>query len=342
MKFDYIIGNPPYQEDNKKDTSDKPIYNNFMDEAFKIGNIVELITPARFLFNAGKTPKAWNRKMLNDEHFKTLKYFPNSSDIFSNVDIKGGVVISLYNNYKKFNPIKLFFKDDHLRSIYFKVWDKEEQSLESLIYNSNSFRLSKKFHSDIPEAKNILSKDNPEVLATNIFQKFYNKTFFKNKPEDQFNYFKVFGRRNNTREYLWFREDYVNPPNNYHNFKIYYPKASGTGQYGEKSAESEIGLPQTGHTQSFISIGSFKTKEEAESLNKYLKTKFLRSLLGILKTTQDNQKSKWKYVPLQNFTEESDIDWDKTISEIDQQLYKKYGLNEEEIEFIETHVKAMD
>ncbi len=75
---------------------------------------------------------------------------------------------------------------------------------------------------------------------------------------------------------------------------------------------------------------------------KYVKSKFTRSLLGILKITQDNNRETWKYVPLQDFTQNSDIDWTKTIPEIDQQLYKKYGLSEEEINFIETKVKEMD
>ena len=75
---------------------------------------------------------------------------------------------------------------------------------------------------------------------------------------------------------------------------------------------------------------------------KYIKSKFARTMLGILKITQDNTKEKWQKVPLQDFTAESDIDWTKPISEIDQQLYKKYGLSQEEIEFIETKVKSMD
>ncbi len=65
-------------------------------------------------------------------------------------------------------------------------------------------------------------------------------------------------------------------------------------------------------------------------------------LLGILKITQDNPPEKWKYVPLQDFTSSSDIDWSKSIAEIDQQLYAKYDLSDEEIDFIETHVKEMD
>ena len=73
----------------------------------------------------------------------------------------------------------------------------------------------------------------------------------------------------------------------------------------------------------------------------YIKTKFARTMLGVLKITQDCPGPKWKYVPLQDFTSSSDIDWSKSISEIDQQLYKKYGLSEEEINFIETNVKEM-
>ena len=75
---------------------------------------------------------------------------------------------------------------------------------------------------------------------------------------------------------------------------------------------------------------------------KYIKAKFCRVMLGILKVTQDNPPKKWKYVPLQDFTSMSDIDWLQSVSDIDKQLYKKYGLSEEEIQFIESHVKEMD
>lgn len=90
-----------------------------------------------------------------------------------------------------------------------------------------------------------------------------------------------------------------------------------------------------------ISIGAFETLNEAENLTKYIKTRFARVALGILKVTQDITPSKWKYVPLQDFTPASDIDWSKSVSEIDLQLYAKYGLDETEIEFIESHVKEM-
>ena len=97
-----------------------------------------------------------------------------------------------------------------------------------------------------------------------------------------------------------------------------------------------------GTTYTFMSVGNFKTLFEAEAAEKYIKTKFARILLGALKITQHNPVSTWKLIPIQDFTPNSDVDWTKSISEIDQQLYRKYGLSDDEIKFIETKVQAMD
>jgi hypothetical protein len=102
-----------------------------------------------------------------------------------------------------------------------------------------------------------------------------------------------------------------------------------------------IGEPLVGHTDTFISIGNFDDEFEANSVLRYVKSKFSRAMLGVLKITQHNSQSTWAKVPLQDFTPASDIDWTKSIPEIDQQLYKKYGLDETEINFIESHVKEM-
>ncbi len=90
MKFDYIIGNPPYQEEATNNGRQPPIYHKFMDEAYEISDRVELITPARFLFNAGQTPKAWNQKMLSDKNLKVLYYEANAEKVFPGKEIKGG------------------------------------------------------------------------------------------------------------------------------------------------------------------------------------------------------------------------------------------------------------
>ena len=116
MKFDYVIGNPPYQE-TQEGTSDNPIYNCFMDAAYEIAEKVELITPARFLFDAGKTPKVWNEKMLEDEHLKVEYYEQDSSKVFSNTDIKGGVAVTYRDKSKIFGAIDTFTQYPVLNSV---------------------------------------------------------------------------------------------------------------------------------------------------------------------------------------------------------------------------------
>lgn len=128
---------------------------------------------------------------------------------------------------------------------------------------------------------------------------------------------------------------------NLEKYKVILPKANGSGAIGEVLSTPLIGTPLIGTTESFISIGSFDTLSEAENALKYIKGKFSRAMLGVLKITQDNPPERWYYVPLQDFTPSSDIDWTQSIHEIDQQLYRKYGLTEKEIAFIETHVKEM-
>ena len=125
MKFDAVVGNPPYQDTAKgTSSSDDPIYHLFMDSAFKISEKTTLITPGRFLFNAGKTPKEWNRKILNDKHFKVLLYESDSRKIFPNVDIKGGVAVTLRDAQINFGKIELFTHYAELNSINNKVQNK--------------------------------------------------------------------------------------------------------------------------------------------------------------------------------------------------------------------------
>lgn len=109
MKFDFVIGNPPYQDESNGDLRNyaPPIYHLFLDEAYKVADKVELIHPARFLFNAGSTPKAWNEKMLQDPHFKVLEYEEDSDKVFPNLStpIKGGIVITYRDEKKKYGFI---------------------------------------------------------------------------------------------------------------------------------------------------------------------------------------------------------------------------------------------
>ena len=119
MKFDFAIGNPPYQDNTigENDTYAPPVYNKFMDAAYTVANKVELIHPARFLFNAGSTPKSWNQKMLNDNHFKVMEYEEDCSKVFSNTEIKGGIAITYRDSEKDFGTIEIFTPYPELEEI---------------------------------------------------------------------------------------------------------------------------------------------------------------------------------------------------------------------------------
>ena len=341
MKFDFCIGNPPYQEETK-DTSDIPIYNKFMDAAYDIAEKAELITPARFLFDAGKTPKDWNEKMLADPHLKVLYYEQDSSKVFQNTDIKGGVCVTYRDKTRKYGAIGAFSAFPELNSILQKVRGDEFQTLDDVIVQQNRWNLDV-LYKDHPEYRSkIGSNGNEKRLTTPIFSSL--EVFReKGEPTD----IKVIGLIGNKRYFRFIDPKYIEQKHdNLRKYKVIIPASNGSGAIGEVLStplvgEPLVGEPLVGYTQSFIGIGSFNTLSEAEAALKYVKTKFARTMLGILKVTQHNHKGTWKYVPLQDFTSSSDIDWSQSVSEIDRQLYRKYGLSEKEIEFIETHVKEM-
>lgn len=342
MKFDFVIGNPPFNEETDR-TSDKPLYNYFMDSTYKISDKVMLITPARFLFNAGKTPKAWNEKMLADKHLKVCYYYQVSAEVFCNTDIKGGVAITYHNNKKDFGAIEVFTNYMELNDIRIKVENTQEfNSLSSIIYTSDAYHFTDTFHTENPDAKSMLSKGHENDVTTNIFIKLPNVFIEENKDRDKDkSYIKVHGLEDNNRVVRWIKRVYLNNTSNLDFWKVFLPKSNGSGKFGEILSNPFVAEPGEGHTQTFMSIGKLNTKQEAENLLKYIKTKFARTMLGILKITQHNPISTWKYVPLQDFTCKSDIDWSKSIAEIDAQLYDKYQLTKAERLFIETHVKQM-
>ncbi|MBO4445036.1 MAG: Eco57I restriction-modification methylase domain-containing protein [Bacteroidaceae bacterium] len=340
MKFDVIIGNPPYQEE-MEGTSDSAIYNFFMDEGYKIGSKVEFITPARFLFNAGKTPKYWNRKMLNDPHLKVLYYEQDSSKVFSNTDIKGGVAVTYRNEAVICGAIEVFTSFVELNTIRDKVTGRKGfQSFSELIYAPESYKLTDIIHEENPDVRGRLSRGHDFDIVTNIFSKLPD-IFLDEKPSGNEEYVGFIGLEGNKRYTKYVKKRYVRPHGNLEKWKIILPKSNGSGAIGEVLSTPLIGTPLIGHTQSFISIGAFETEAEANAALKYVKSKFARTMLGILKITQDNKKGTWKFVPLQDFSPSSDIDWSKSIAEIDEQLFDKYGLDEQERNFIRTKVKEM-
>lgn len=341
-KFDVVIGNPPYQEEAQGGgTRDTPVYHLFMDAAYEVGRKSVLITPARFLFNAGFTPKSWNEKMLADQHLTVPIYVPNSAKLFPGTDIKGGIAVTYRDSDREGDGIVTFTRHVELNEILHKVGQEANESLEPLITTSRSFRYLPRLYEDHPELLTLRPKGNEALVESNALEQF-SKVFHDERPDTGFEYVRVFGLANRRRVFRWIRRDYFGGSENLQKFKVALPKANGSGALGEVFSTPVVLSPDIGTTHTFITIGFFESESEAESCLKYIKTKFARAMLGVVKITQDNKRHAWRHVPLQDFTSASDIDWSKSIPEIDQQLFAKYGLDVDEIAFIESHVKPMD
>lgn len=342
MKFDFVCGNPPYQiveeSDNKGFAA--PIYHKFMDEAYKVADHVILIHPARFLFNAGSTPKEWNKKILNDPHFKVMQFEHDASTVFQNTEIKGGIAITYRDGKKIFDAVGMFIPHEKLQSIFKKTSEYHGfESLSSIMENQTRFNLEA-MYADYPSLRKVIGSNGKDRrFRNNIFDKV---ALFTDNPPRKPN-IAVLGVVNNKRTVKYFPIKYVDQENsNLSCWKVIVARVNGAGAVGELLSTPVILGPNEGYTQTFIGIGRFASKKEAENALKYIKTKFARTLLGILKITQDNSIEVWQPIPLQNFSDNSDIDWTKSVKQIDQQLYKKYGLDQTEIEFIESHAKEME
>lgn len=341
-KFDVVIGNPPYQEEAQGEgTRDTPVYHLFMNAAFEVSKKAVLITPARFLFNAGFTPKAWNEKMLADPHLAVAHYVSNSDELFPGTDIKGGIAITYWDEDRDGEPIGTFTQYPELNDILHKVSDTGAEPLDGVgITSSRTYRYAEKLYEDHPDARALRPDGNAALVNTNAFEQF-SFLYHEDRPNDDHDYVQVLGLIQNRRFTRWIRSDYIEGPESFDAFKVVIPAANGSGRLGEVLSNPLVAGPKVAVTQTYITIGCFKTESEAEACLKYCKSKFARAMLGVLKSTQHNPAKVWKHVPLQDFTSNSDINWSKSVAEIDQQLYKKYDLDTDEIDFVESKVQPM-
>lgn len=338
--FDFVIGNPPYQEETANDGDRKnPIYNLFMDQAYDTSSNVELITPARFLFNAGQTPKAWNKKMLEDTHLKVLYYEPDATRLFHDTEIKGGIAITFRSDSKDFGAIGTFTSYQEMNGVVKKVNQVEhgKNRLDSIIASQGLFRFSKLAFDAFPQVRALSGKGTGAKIVSNIIKKA--PELFSSKRNEKS--IRILGRIDGNREYRFINKEYIENNKYIDGYKLFLPEANSQGHFGETLTLPILGLPGDGSADTYLSAGPFKTEIEARTLETYLKTKFFRAMLGIKKVTQHCPPAVWNMIPMQDFTPSSDIDWSQSIHDIDLQLYQKYGLDETEIEFIESHVKEM-
>lgn len=165
---------------------------------------------------------------------------------------------------------------------------------------------------------------------------------FEDKPIA--NGYKIFGLdKRNKRTWKYIPQDYPLPKKSpcLDTYKVFIAEAYGCGAIGEVPSTPVLSTPAELCTETFLEIGPLDSELEAANLIKYIKTKFFRCLVGIQKQTQHTTQKVYRFVPLQDFTSKSDIDWSKSINEIDSQLFKKYNLSSKEIDFINTNIQEI-
>ena len=343
MKFDFVIGNPPYQEMSKNKMT-RSIYPDFVRSSQAIGQIVSLVMPARWMSGENgpyRETQYFIDEMLKGDHLQSFHLYPNSSDLFPNVDIKGGVCFFVWNRAYSCDRVNYTITEN---GAYKKVL--------------TSFRIAKNVIIRFPELISILEKTkaistiylNTWVSSRNPFG-FISDLFTKNKEgvsriseeKQQDDDYLVHGLLKNKRVIRYIPNSALKKNIHIaHSYKVFLPRANGSGVFGEVFSTPMIGTPMMICTETFLQIGVFDNCTEAENLLKYVKTKYFRTMVGIKKTAVFNYKECFTFVPLQDFTAASDIDWSRSVAEIDRQLYAKYGLSAEEVAFIEEKIKPME
>jgi hypothetical protein len=342
MKFDAVVGNPPYQINDGGGTggSATPIYNKFVQQAKKLTpTYISLIVPSRW-FTGGRGLDEFRDEMLNDKRIKALHDFPTASDCFPGVEIKGGVCYFLWEN--EFNgKTKVYtYNNGFLKSESERVL--LEQGADTFIrYNEAIPILHKVQKLNEKSFSELISANDPfgfDVRVNDGYKRVkpkFKKEPFKGAVKFYYNGWQREGVGYIEKENIRKNIDLIN------DYKVLIPKAWGIGSMSKDLLSPLIVEPNSCCTETYLILCPIAKKSTAENLISYTQTKFFHLLVSLIKLTQNAMKKVYSFVPIQDFTEKSDIDWSKSISEIDQQLYKKYKLSQEEIAFIEENVQPM-
>ena len=343
MNFEIIVGNPPYQEsDGGAQASAKPIYQEFVDVSKTLDtSYIAMVMPTRW-YAGGKGLDDFRNEMLNDIHISQLHDFLKPDLIFQGINLRGGVCFVLRD--KKYNNI------DKLVDIY--------------TYNDS---LTPKVN-----RRNLKTEDSDifirHSMAVDILKKIESSGIFQSL-EDHISSLRPFGFRGYFTKDEKFREsnkglkepivcygkgkqigylekdEIIKNSNWIDKYKVFTPRANNIGtELNDDNLNSFVGKPNTICTESYMVVGADLNlnNNSAKNLCKYFVTKFVRFQHSIGKASQDATAKTYKFVPLQDFTSDSDIDWAQSIEDIDKQLYKKYKLTKEEIDFIEEMIKPMN
>jgi len=334
MKFDVIIGNPPYQLNDGGGTGSSaiPIYHKFIQQAKKLNpRFLSMIIPSRW-FTGGRGVDEFRAEMLNDNRVKIIHDFPNASDCFPGVEIKGGVCYFLWEkdyvgncqiNTHKGNDIissderallekgaETFIRYNEAISILRKVQKYKEDSITKIISANDPFGFDVRVENSY---KRVKPKFKKESFKDSI------KFYYNGWQREGLGYIE---KSNVLKNNEWIKD-----------YKILITKAYGAGEtYPHQILNMPIlAEPNSCCTETYLVIGPFSTKKRTENAISYVESKFFRFLVLLIKNTQNAMKKVYTFVPMQNFDEP----W------TDEKLYKKYGLNEEEIAFIDSMIRPM-
>lgn len=332
MKFNAIVGNPPYQLSAKSGNRSKPIYNKFVDIAKQINpEVLSLIMPSRWMAG-GLGLSEFRNNMLQDKRLLKLIDYPVSNEVFPGVEVKGGICYFLWDKDYK-GKCNLITKRGS--EVYGPV-ERDLDEFDILVRNSQSVEILRKvltFEED--SITSILSVDKEFGWTSNF------NDFSKTKIED---YIPLHYIRKTKRYIGWIKRDEITKSENLiDTYKVLIPKAGSDG--GKKIPDVVLGKPLVADnpsvcTQSYLFFHT-DSKNKAINIELYLKTKFFRFLVSLRKMTQDATKSSYQWVPNQNFDSNSDINWNDSIENIDRQLFKKYNFSKNEIAFVERVIKVM-
>ena len=323
MQFDVIIGNPPYQmSDGGNGASAKPIYNLFVDQSLKlIPKYLVMITPSRW-FAGGKGLDDYRNRMLSDKHIKVLVDYANAKDCFPNNSIGGGVSYFLWDaswngnckviningdnrneTTRPLNEYPVFIRFNDAINIVNKVKSFQQESIESIISTRNPFGLSSKERGHSEKKKD----DVTLITSQGVFY-IEEKDILQGKS--LIDKYKVLISK--------VTAEHAGEPDKEGKFKVL--------------SRTEVIAQNFVCTDSYIIIGGFNNIEEATNLYSYLTTRFVRFMLLMAVSSINLSKEKFQFVPLQDFSHP----W------TDEMLYKKYGLDDKEIAFIESMIRPME